>query len=151
MPDIAGAMAAIEERLASNWTTTRIAYPNKIPDQPWPPVDPATGANAPWVLVEVANTSSAPRAAGQPGNQFWLYHGLIAVHVYVPVNDGLATARQYATAIGEIFRNATFYDDTPGYQVSTVAPRLDGGGPGDDDGVWYRVSVTIPFDYYHRG
>lgn len=153
MPDIAGAMAAIEQRLADNWTTTRIAYANTTPDQPWPPVDETTGNTTPWVLVEVVNTTSGdgPRACGEPGNQFWLYIGLINVHVFVPLNFGIAIPRSYASQIGDIFRNAAFYNDTPGYQVRTISPRIDGGDSGSDDGTWFRVTATIPFEYYHRG
>lgn len=151
MPDIAGAMAAIEARLAANWTTTRIAYANTTPDQPWPPTNPDTGNDAPWVLIEIVNNLSNPRAAGVPGNQFWLYEGLVHVHVFVPLNYGIADARSYASQIGDIYRNKTFYNDTPGYQVRTISPRIDGGDSGSDDGTWFRVTSTTNFEYYHRG
>lgn len=151
MPDIAGAMAAIEQRLADNWSTTRIAYANTTPDQPWPPTDPNTGNAAPWVLIETVNTLDNPRAVGQPGNQFWFYEGLVHVHVFVPLNFGIADARNYASQIGDIYRNKTFYNSVDGYQVRTIAPRVDGGDSASDDGTWFRVTATIPFEYYHRG
>lgn len=150
MPDIAGAMAAIEQRLADNWTTTPIAYANAVPQQPWPPAD-GSGSAVPWVFIEVINTQSRGRAVGVPGNQFWLYEGLVSVHVFVPKDYGVADARTYASQIGEIFRNATFYNSTPGYQVRTLSPMIDGGGSGSEDGNWFRLTATIPFEYYHRG
>lgn len=151
MPDIAGAMAAIEERLAANWTTTRITKPNETPSDPWPPIDQTTGNIVPWVLIEILNTLSNLRAAGSPGNQFWLYQGLIHVHVFVPVNYGITDARSYAAQIGEIFRNQTFYNSTAGYQVRTISPRIDDGAAGSDDGTWFRVTCTVDWEYYHRG
>lgn len=161
MPDIAGAIAAIEQQLAANWTTTRIVYANTIPDDPWPPVK--NGTNAPWVLIEVINTTSKPRAVGQPGNQVWLYDGLIHVHVFVPKGYGATDARTYASQIGDIFRNQTFYNAAPGYQVRTLSPMIDGGeiattwggsprfATDPEFGTWFRVTATIPFEYYHRG
>ena len=150
MPDIAGAMAAIEARLAANWTRTRIAYPNTTPDDPWPPTD--NGSIVPWVLIEVFNTTGGLRAVGEPGNQFWLYTGLIHVHVFAPKGYGNADARTYASEIGEIFRNKVFYNDVPGYQVRTNAPFVDGGDIATDDvGTWFRVTCTVDFEYYHRG
>lgn len=151
MPDIAGAMAAIEQRLKDQWTATRIALANETPQQPWPPVDADTQQNLPWVLIEVTVTQSNLRAAGVPGDQFWLYDGLVQVHVFVPLNSGRDIARSYASQIGDLYRNKAFYNDTPGYQVRTLSPRIDGGGAGSDDGAWFRVTATIPFEYYHRG
>lgn len=152
MPDIAGAMAAIEARLAANWTTTRIAKPNTVPDDPWPPTSETTGNIVPWVLIEIFNTTGDLRAVGEPGNQFWLYTGLIHVHVFAPKGYGIADLRTYATQIGEIFRNKVFYNDTPGYQVRTNSPFVDGGDVASDDiGTWFRVTMTCGFEYYHRG
>lgn len=151
MADYAGAKAAIEARLAANWPTTRIALVNKTPDDPWPPKD-GDGNLLPYVLIEVINTTSSIATFGVPGEQTWAYLGLIHVHVFVPVNTDSDLATQYAVAIGEIFRGQLFYDDvTPGSYVRTLSPRLDGGGDGSDDGLWFRITATIPFEYRHRG
>lgn len=151
-PDIAGAIAAIEARATQNWTTTRIVFVNEQPAPPWPPVDTNNNnARLPYLVIEVVNTTSDLRTVGQPGNQFWLYQGLIHGHVFVPFNTGLETARQYASQFGEIFRNAVFYNSTSGYQVRGLSPRIDGGGQGTDDNLYSRVTATIPFEYYHRG
>jgi hypothetical protein len=69
----------------------------------------------------------------------------------VPVASGADLAFQHAVAIGELFRAATFYDDTPGHAVRTLAPEIDGGGSADDDGDWFRVTMSCPFTYWHRG
>ena len=151
MADYAGAEAAIEARLAANWTTTRIAVVNKTPDDPWPPKD-ADGTLLPYVLIEMINTRSSLVACGMPGSQTWLYLGLIHAHVFVPVGSGKDLAKQYAVAIGEIYRGKQFYDDvTPGCFARSWSPQVDGGGDGSDDGVWFRVTATVPFEYWHRG
>lgn len=151
MADYAGAKAAIEALLTANWTTTRIAIVNKTPDDPWPPKD-VDGKLAPYVLIEVVNTASDIVACGVPGSQTWLYLGLIHVHVFVPVDTGTDLATQYAVATGELFRAKQLYADvSPGCYVRSWSPRVDGGGDGSDDGVWFRVTATIPFQYWHRG
>lgn len=149
MADFAGAKAAIRQRLVEGWTATPITYQNKTPDV-WPPKD-ADGLSTAFVNLEVATTRSDMRGAGKPGSQVWLDEGFVYVHVFVPTGDGDADATEHAVAIGELFRGAKFYDDTPGHCVRTWAPRIDGGGSGDDDGNWFRVTMSVPFQYWHLG
>lgn len=152
MADLAGAIAAIKSRFSTNWTTTPIALQNeKPPQQPWPPVDGA-GLKRAWVYLEVVPTQSALRAAGMPGSQFWLTEGHILVHIFVPPLDGTATAHGYAVTIGEIFRAKAFYrDEAAGAEVRTWAPVHDGGSQDAENGNYFRVTVTIPFEFYYRG
>jgi hypothetical protein len=151
MSDYAGAKAAIEARLAANWTTTRIVVVNVTPADPWPPKG-VDGKLLPYVLVEVINTRSGLVGCGTPGSQTWRYDGLIHAHVFVPVDSGSDLATQYAVTIGEIYRAKQFYDNvSPGCFLRSWSPQVDGGGDGSDDGVWFRVTATIPFEYWHRG
>jgi hypothetical protein len=71
----------------------------------------------------------------------------------VPINDGIAIAQQYAVAIGEIFRAASFYNDGNNVLRTGIdpAPRTDGGGTDADSGNWYRVTMTCGFEFYYRG
>lgn len=144
MPDVAGAIAAIEQRLADNWSTTPIRKENDPVREP-----PADASE--FVLIEVSVTQSTLRAVGEPGDQFWLYEGVVDVHVFTPVGSGADVGRSHAALIGEIFRNAVFYNSVPDYQVRTLSPRIDGGGKGSEDGNWFRVTMTCPFEYFHRG
>ncbi len=92
MPDYAGAVAAIKTRLEDNWTTTPIAHQNEAaPETPWTPVD-GDGKPTAWVYLEIIGNGSDQRAFGIPGSQLWLYRGHILVHVFVPIQDGSATA-----------------------------------------------------------
>lgn len=152
MADYAGAVAAIRDRLAANWTTTPIAYQNETFTAP---TDPNSGNPSPWVFLEVIGNGSELRAVGAGATQEWIYRGHILVHVFVPINDGAATAQQYAATIGEIFRAAQFYDATAGHCVRSgyggEGPSTDGGGKDADDGLWFRVTMTCPWEYYFRG
>ncbi|MER8762891.1 hypothetical protein [Mesorhizobium sp. M0968] len=154
MPDYPGAKVAIQQRLTANWTTTPVVMQNK--DKPegwtaaWPPVD-ADAVLLPWTLLEILSTGSEIAGSGKRGNHLWHYFGNILVHVFVPVGEGQERADQYANQIGEIFRAAEFYNGTPGYCVRTLAPSVDDGGTSDDDGDWFRVTMSVDFTYWHRG
>jgi hypothetical protein len=148
MADYAGAVAAIRDRLVANWTTTPIAFQNESFD---PPVDPNSGSPTPRLFLEVLGNDANLRGVGMPGDHVWLYCGHILIHVFVPVNSGAALAQQYAVTAGEIFRAAAFYSAGNGAIVRSWAPQTDGGGTDADDGNWFRVTCTIPFEFYYRG
>lgn len=146
MADYAGAVAAIKARMAANWTTTPIVYQNAKNEY-----DPGANDQQPWVFFEVLGSSSGLRGVGMPGSHVWLYRGFIMAHVFVPVNSGTDTAQQYAVTIGEIFRAKEFYNDTPPACVRTWSPQTDGGADDSEDGKWWRVTCSIPFEFYYRG
>lgn len=156
MADYAGAVAAIKQRMIDNWTTTPIVFRNPPPDS----YDPSSNAQQAWVYFEVVGNGSELRGAGKPGDHIWIYRGFVFAHVFVPARSGDELARQYAVAIGEIFRAQGFYNDGSGAIVRTWAPRTDDGGSAlhgpqsgiiNDDGNWFRVTCSIPFEYLHRG
>lgn len=149
MPDIAGAHAAIKQRLIDNWTMTPIAFEGWQPDGVWPPVD-ADHLLLPWVYLEIEGAEQEIAGFGTPGNRSWRYDGVVVVHVFVPANSGREIAIEYAAAIGEIFRAARFYDTVPGHCVRTLAPSIDRGGAADDDGAWYRITMSCDYTYWHR-
>jgi hypothetical protein len=150
--DFAGAIQSIKDKFAAEWASrTRVVHVNANPDEPWPPRSDDNKL-LPYVLMAPEGVSGELAAFGTPGNQTYLYPGLIHIHVYVPVGSGTADAFALAVAAGEIFRAEKFYDTvSPRCYVRSWTPRVDGGGPGDDDGVWFRVTATIPFEYWHRG
>lgn len=151
MPDYAGAVAAIQSRMTDNWSQTPIVLQNEQPTAPMPPVD-GSGNPIAWVYLEVIGNGAAQRAWGMPGSQPWLYEGHILAHVLVPIGTGAGVAHSYAVAIGEIYRSAAFYrDEAAGAEVRTFAPWTDGGGKDADNGNFWRVTCTIPFEFYYRG
>lgn len=156
MADFAGALAAIRAKFVAEWIVgpdprTRIALVNENPADPWPPKNPDNSLQN-YVLLAPTGNGIGLCGFGTPGNQLTIYPGLIDIHVYAPVGKGTSDAFTLAVAAGEIFRNQLFYNNvTPGCYLRSWTPRVDGGGPGDDDGIWFRVSANIPFDYYHLG
>jgi hypothetical protein len=158
------AKAAIKKHLTDNWLTTKIVYPNEVPSDPWPPTATGTGGfptRLPFVFFEIASLpGQSIRGAGTPGKQISVTQGFIYAHVFVPVGTGVATATQYAEQIGEIFRTKVLYNNGDGCYVRTWTPRVDEGGNGnaDDDeiapvnaGNYFRVTMSCPFQYWHRG
>jgi hypothetical protein len=161
MPDYAGAVAAIKARLITKWVDgsnnplTLIVYVNKQPDPPFPPIDPVTGNPAPFLVCEIAGTNSNPYTFGNLGNQFFVYNGLILLHVLVPMDEGAARAQQLAVIAGEIFRSATFYVDANGSYLRTMAPHPpDGGSAANIEGIQagntFRVTISCPFQFFYR-
>lgn len=156
--DYAGAVEAIAAKFVAEWVAgdppaprTRIGRVNEPPAEPWPPKDDA-GKLQSWVLLSIEGVDADHPGFGTPGNQVYKYDGLIYLHCFAAIGQGDTALRALAVAGGEIFRAKLFYNDvTDGCYVRTWAPRIDGGGPGDDDGVWFRITATIPFEYYHRG
>ncbi len=151
MADYAGAETAIRNKLEAEWLTTRIAFVNEIPADPWPPVD-GDMVLQPWVNLEVECYSAPIVGQGRPGNHVYRYDGIISVHVFIPAGGGTALGTQYATQIGEIFRRKKFYDDvSQGCCVRTEDPFVAGGDSGSDDGNWFGTTMTCAFTYWHRG
>lgn len=150
----AGAKLAVRARLEAGWATTRIAVKNETPAEPWPPTDPVSLEPQPWVLLEIAGRGGRIFAQGQRGNHLWHYERTILVHVFVPKGAGDELATRYAEQIGELFRAAQFYDDvTPGAYVRCLTPSIDedDDSTADEDGLWYRRTVSIDMTYWHRG
>jgi hypothetical protein len=151
MPDYPGAEEAIKQRVRDNWSTTPVMWDG----DPKPPTtivgDDGIVKPTPWVWGEITNTHSPLVGAGLPGNQLWIYDGLIGLHVFVPADTTDSLAKRHAWDLGEIFRVKLFYNEVDGFGVRTWSPRIGRGGRGDDAGNWSRASVTIPFEYYHRG
>lgn len=160
MPDYAGAVAAIKAQAVTQWVTTMgnppssIVYVNKQPDPPFPPIG-ANGNPSPFLICEVSGTKSEAYTFGNLGNRFFCYDGLILLHVLVPLDEGTDRAQELAVQVGEIFRGATFYVDANGSYIRTISPNPpDGGSKAELEGVQagasFRVTVSIPFQYFHR-
>lgn len=144
MANYEGAVAAIQQRMRDNWTTSPVAYQNEPPPlDAWPPAD-----QSPWVYFEVLTTKGDIHAVGNPGSQIWLTLGLIHAHIYVAIGSGSAYAQQFARQIGDLFRNQQLYNSEPPNFVRTISPQTDGGGPADDIAGYWRVTCTINFEFY---
>lgn len=164
MGSYGAAKAAVRAALVAGWTTTRIAYQNETPADPWPPTAVVPGSSfpqmQPWVYLEMATMPGQTiRGVGVPGDQLSQTNGMIYVHVFVPDGTGEATGTQYAEQIGELFRSKVPYNPGDGCYLRTWVPRVDEGGDaaaqseiaGVNAGNWFRVTMSVPFQYFHQG
>ncbi len=150
--DYTGAIAAIRQRFIDNWTATPIAFVNEPAESA---VDSAGNPTA-WVLFEIVNNGSRIEGWGSSGNNTVIYSGMIKIHVFAPTGSGVDDCYAKALAAGEIFRNKVFYDSvTANCYVRTgfrpeEQPRIDEGDASSDDGQWFAVTATIPFEFWTR-
>ena len=126
------AASAIRSRMQANWSATPIVWENA-------PSEPAAGT--PFVFFEVLGGDAFQASIGAPSSRLYRHTGVIQAHVFTPVNKGSKDSLQYADSIAAIFRGQTFGG------VLCFAPRIGSGAPADDDGNWWRVTVTIPFQF----
>jgi hypothetical protein len=124
--DLAGALAAIETKLQTEWTTSRVVLDANNPGDNWPPTD-SNGELLPWVWLEILDTDASIIGFGTATNRTVLDSGLCKFHVMVPSGTGLSVARAHAVAIGEI-----------GREVS------------NDEGNWVSMTCTVEYEFYHR-
>lgn len=152
MADYAGALAAIRQRFADNWTATPFIFQNTPPPggAVWPPVD-VSGQPVPWVYFEVLHNTSDLRGIGLPGAQLWIYRGHIFIHVYVPKDYGIADVEQLVVNAGEIFRAKTFYTGAAGQKVQCFAPYPIGGASDADNGSQFVLTCGIQFEFFFSG
>lgn len=163
MGSYTAAKAAAKAVLTGGWSTTRIAYQNEVPADPWPPQATPPGSSfpkpQPWVYFEmVTMPGQTIRGVGLPGDHLSQTNGFIYVHVLVPAGSGEATATEYAEQIGELYRSKKLYE-ADGCYLRTWVPRVDEGGnagadseiAGVNTGNWFRVTMSVPFQYFHQG
>lgn len=154
------AQAAVRTYLEENWTETRLVFENEKPASPWPPQGPAAPGSSfptmlPWAYFEMETMpGQSIRGVGVPGNHLSQTNGFILVHVFVPDGEGVENATEKAEAIGELFRARKLYEDDGSY-LRTWVPRVGrevrAEFSGKPAGNWHGVTMSVPFQYFHRG
>lgn len=126
----ADVVAAVRAVLDTAELSASVAWPNEEFDQP---------TEAPWIYAEVLPSDTESTKFGSGGLRIVVDSGLIGLHIFVPNGTGVDVAFRLARTAGEIFRLQTLSAG-----VETGAPMIGGSGQADDDGKWFRVSVSIP-------
>lgn len=124
---------AVRGYLAARWTETPIVWENEDFTRP----DPL----APWVAVEIAGSLYSQESVGadvQAANR-WDEAGTLFLHVFVPAGTGSSTARRHCKTLADLFRGARLMDDA----LEFLDASIGFGEPGDEEGVTYRVSVSV--------
>lgn len=124
---------AVRAHLEAFWSATPIAWENELFDRP----EPA----APWIMVEMVGDLYAQMSigAGVQSENRWDEEGVLLLHVFVPSGTGASTARAYAKSLADLFRGALLIGDSLEFLDASIGM----GQPGDDDGLWWRISVSV--------
>lgn len=130
------AQAAIRQKVLAEWTATPVSWPNEAFIAP---------SNAPWILFEIISTGSRANEYGAADKRHRLDFALLWAHVYVPRNTGTDTALALSRQAGSLF-DGQMIDTASAYsRLIFKAHSFGGAEDGDDDGIWFRASVSIPF------
>lgn len=139
---LATARRDIEKRIQSNWATTPVVFDN----QPYAP-----RAGQAWVRVQIFEEDVNRINIGNPG-----YHrvvGIIILSIYVPVNTGTQTARQYADTLATLFRDVEFSgiicrEAVPSTIGEIILPAggITGGAIPKESG-WYQYDIRVRFQW----
>ena len=114
--------------------TVPLAWPNEPFDKPEPP--------APWVLVEMSGHLLEAIEIGAASSNTWAEQGQVWCHCFVPSASGSDTARAVLKALSDLFRA-----NNPYRFVVFRAQSIGLGAPGDDDGAWWRLSMSVDWLY----
>lgn len=137
------AKAAIRAYIEGGFTTAPLVWPNETHDLP--------AAPSPFVAIEVMGVTNSVRGIGEPGNRLFIHPGIILAHVFVPFGIGQAAGDTVADAIGLLLQRKDIAAPTLPQLVRTEDPTMIDGELGSEDGNYWRVSVSIPFDFYYFG
>lgn len=123
---------AVRTYLTGAWSSTGLAWENEDFD---------TADLGAWVAVEMTGTSYAQQTlgAGSAAANRWDEDGLLWLHVMVKVGSGALDARNFAKALADLFRGTLLLGDSLEFGDASIGM----GEAGDDDGRWWRVSVSI--------
>jgi len=115
----------IEERLASNWSTTPIDYDNVA-------YAPIRGTSFVSLHIEWF-AADQPSIGGRVKGQ-----GYVELSIYTPAGQGSRKAAVIADSLAAIFNR--YYTDTLKFKVGV----MEGGTQQEE---WYQLKLIIPFTY----
>jgi len=144
MADFETAKAAIRAYIEANWDGVSIVWPNAgfgaegIEDRP----RDGDGNPIAFIYCEILPTSSRGSGFGSVGKRVKTDAGVVAAHYMAPIGTGDEQAGTAIKAFGEMLELRSI--------GAPPAPRMEaaqpgGGGQGDDDGLYFRVSRTVPW------
>jgi hypothetical protein len=116
--------------LDSEWSVCPVSFQNEDFSPPF---------NAPWIYAEILPIEGGGSDFNSPGLRVASGLGLIALHVFVPTGTGTRDAFDLADQLAALLRFRTLSTG-----VETAVASVGGGTSSDDEGNWFRVSVTTP-------
>lgn len=132
MTSFSDAREAIRVRFNTLWTTTPKAFANV----PFTPV-----AGTAFVALEIVGGDTFQAAVGSPSQALFREVGIIMLHIFTPVNEGSGLGQEFADDLAEIFRGKEFSN------VLCFAPQIDSPTVADETGNFFRITLSIPFQF----
>lgn len=127
----ADAAVAIRARLIALWPMTPIAIENEPFALPDPP--------RPFLHLSVRGGTAVQASIGAPGSRLLRREGGIRLTVLAPAMGGTQAARRHADVAASLFE-AQFFSG-----VQCRAATIGDAGPFGRDGLWWQLSISIPF------
>jgi uncharacterized protein DUF4128 len=137
------AKTAIRAYIEAGFTAAPLLWPNERHS------DTATPQS--FVAVEVKGATNNIRGIGLPGSRLFIHGGVIMAHVFVPFGVGQATGDDLADAIALLLTRKDIPAPSGVQVVRTEDPSTYDGELSDEDGNYWRISVSVPFDFYYSG
>lgn len=123
---------AVRDLLTAEWSGAPITWPNESLE--------VADSSSPWIYAELSSSGLYPLELGG-GYAAWVEEGIVWLHVHAPVGTGTLEIRAIAKQLSNLFRRARLPGITFGRQS------LGAGEQGDDDGLYWRQSLTIDYQY----
>lgn len=132
-----GVYDAIRAYIEANWTQVEIRWPNETYEAP---------PDGPWIAFEIFGTDYSQQTIGmtQQADNRWDEEGHIWFHFFLPRGRGSSNLRGAAKAMTNLFRGLRLMNDDLEFMDAAVGP----GGSGDEEGNWFRVSVSIQWRHW---
>jgi hypothetical protein len=129
---------AIRAKLTDAWDATPIAWPN---EEFTFPVRTDAVPTPHWIAVIMTGTLYGQQSIGESAqaDNRWDEEGILWLHTYSPSGAGEAVQRGYCKQLADIFRGLTLLDGSLEFGDAAI----ESGEIGDDNGAWWRISVSI--------
>jgi|SRR5215217_7119763 len=128
---------AVRTYLTAQWSACPIAFENEPFERPMD----ENGVPLPWIAMEMMGTVYGQQSIGartQAENR-WDEEGQLWLHVFVASGTGSSLVRGYAKQLADLFRGTLLLSDTLEFGDASLGM----GEPGDDEGAYFRVSVSV--------
>lgn len=120
---------AVRDLIEAEFTAHPVVFPNE---------QTPTDSSAPWVYVDVSGSLTRRIELGIGAYE---ERGIIWLNIFVPVGTGVLEAKTIAKTLGRLFLLAR---DSPVRFGDQSAAQ---GEPGDDDGMFWRQTMTVTYSY----
>jgi len=126
--------AAIEARLADNWTRCPVRGLNALDAEP--PAD-----NSAFIEVQYPVATSDQISMGAPGANVWRDEGAFRILLTIESGSGVTQALAWVDELAALFRGKVFDG------VRTFAPTQPVLDDRNDAGGWFTLSFAVPYEH----